>query len=72
MIFSPLERGQGYVRNHFVDDCHTPLPLSRGDGASADARSHPEGGSDSGEHSDDDAQYFAPNAFVSHELTNDS
>ena len=39
MIFSPLERGQGCVRihlhdvfiNHFVNDYHTPLPLSRGD-----------------------------------------
>ena len=39
MIFSPLERGQGCVRihlhdvfiNYFVNDYHTPLPLSRGD-----------------------------------------
>ena len=41
-----------------MDDCHTPLPLSRGDDASADARSHPESGSDSGEHSDDDVENF--------------
>jgi hypothetical protein len=32
MITSPLERGKGVCyKTIFVDDCHTPLPLSRGD-----------------------------------------
>ena len=31
MILSPLERGKGGVSKPFVDDNHTPLPLSRGD-----------------------------------------
>ena len=31
MILSPLERGKGCVSKPFVDDNHTPLPLSRGD-----------------------------------------
>ena len=32
--------------------------------ASADARAHPEGGGNGGEHGDDDVQDFTPKVFV--------
>ena len=31
MKLSPLERGKGCVKKPFLDNYHTPLPLSRGD-----------------------------------------
>ena len=31
MKLSPLERGKGCVKKTFLDNYHTPLPLSRGD-----------------------------------------
>ena len=31
MKLSPLERGEGCVKKPFLDNYHTPLPLSRGD-----------------------------------------